>query len=277
MTLLRFTKMQALGNDFVVIDAMNQSVALSPAQVRQLADRRLGIGCDQVLLAERSSRPDTDIRYRVFNADGGEAEHCGNGVRCLARFLHDKALTERRELRVETLNGLTIVHLCDDGPITVNMGAPVLQPERIPFRATALAVEYPLVLEHETLTIGAVSMGNPHAVVQVGDIDTAPVARLGPAIVHHRDFPQRVNAGFMQVLGRDRMRLRVYERGAGETLACGTGACAAVVSGRLRGLLDDRVKVDLAGGELVIYWNGGDAPVWMTGPAVSVYEGEIQL
>ncbi|MDN5848824.1 MAG: diaminopimelate epimerase [Nitrococcus sp.] len=277
MPILRFTKMQALGNDFVVIDAMNQSVTLNPEQVRRLANRRIGIGCDQVLLAERPSRPDTDVRYRVFNADGGEAEHCGNGVRCLARFLREKALSERHELRVETLNGLTIVQLCDDGPITVNMGAPVLEPGRIPFRATAPAVEYPLVLERETVTIGAVSMGNPHAVLQVGDIDTAPVATLGPVIVHHRDFPQCVNAGFMQILGRDRIRLRVYERGAGETLACGTGACAAVVSGRLRGLLDARVKVELAGGELVIYWDGGDAPVWMTGPAVTVYEGEIQL
>lgn len=277
MTTLRFTKMQALGNDFVVIDAINQAVALHPQQIRQLADRRFGIGCDQLLLAERPSRSDTDIRYRVFNADGGEVEHCGNGIRCLARFLYEKKLTERHELRVETCNSLAVVRLCDDGPIAVNMGRPVLEPARIPFRSTAQATEYPLALEHDTITIGAVSMGNPHAVMQVDDVDAAPVASLGPAIAHHRDFPQRVNAGFMQVLGRDRVRLRVYERGVGETLACGTGACAAVVSGRLRGLLDARVKVDLTGGQLMIYWDGGDAPVWMTGPALTVYEGEIRL
>ncbi|HET8701373.1 MAG TPA: diaminopimelate epimerase [Nitrococcus sp.] len=276
--MLRFTKMQALGNDFVVIDAMNQAVELSPAQIQQLADRRFGVGCDQVLLAEWPSRPDIDIRYRIFNADGGEVEHCGNGVRCLARFLYEKKLTTRHELRVETLNGLTtVVHLCDDGPIAVNMGAPILQPQQIPFRAAAQAAEYPLALERETITIGAVSMGNPHAVLQVDNVDTAPVAVLGPEIVHHPDFPQRINAGFMQVLSRDCIRLRVYERGVGETLACGTGACAAVVSGRLRGLLDTRVKVDLIGGQLMIYWDGNDAPVWMTGPALTVYEGEIRL
>lgn len=275
--MLHFTKMQALGNDFVVIDAMNQAVALSPERIRQLADRRFGIGCDQVLLAERPSRSDADIRYRIFNADGGEVEHCGNGVRCLARFLYEKKLIERHELRVETFNGLSIVRLCDDGPIAVNMGPPVLQPQRIPFRAAAQATTYPLALEHETLSIGAVSMGNPHAVLQVDDVDTAAVAMLGPEIMHHPDFPQRVNAGFMQVLSRNRVRLRVYERGVGETLACGTGACAAVVSGRLRGLLDARVKVDLTGGQLIIYWDGGDAPVWMTGPASTVYDGEIRL
>lgn len=275
--MLHFTKMQALGNDFVVIDAMTQAVGLSPERIRQLADRRFGIGCDQVLLAERPSRPDADVRYRIFNSDGGEVEHCGNGVRCLARFLYEKKLIERHELRVETLNGLTIARLCDDGPIAVNMGPPVLQPQRIPFRSTGQAVEYPLALARETLTIGAISMGNPHAVLQVDDVDTAPVATLGPEIVHHPDFPQRVNAGFMQVLGRDRVRLRVYERGVGETLACGTGACAAVVSGRLRGLLDARVKVELLGGQLMIYWGGDDTPVWMTGPALTVYEGEIRL
>ncbi|EAR20816.1 diaminopimelate epimerase [Nitrococcus mobilis] len=277
MTKLRFTKMQALGNDFIVIDAMSQTVALSSDQIRQLSNRRLGIGCDQVLLAERPQRPDTDIRYRVFNADGGEVEHCGNGVRCLARFLHEKALLEQHELRVETRNGLTLVHLCDDGAIAVNMGPPVLEPERIPFRPTKQASEYALALEDKRIMIGAVSMGNPHAVLQVDDIDSAPIDTFGPLIMEHADFPQRVNVGFMQVISRDRIRLRVYERGAGETPACGTGACAAVVSGRLRGLLDARVKVNLPGGELMIYWDGGDTSVWMTGPALTVYEGEIRL
>ncbi len=277
MTKLRFTKMQALGNDFVVIDAMSQTVALNPEQIRHLSDRRLGIGCDQVLLAERPQRPDADIRYRIFNADGGEVEHCGNGVRCLARFLHEKALLELHELRVETLNGLTLVHLCDDGAIAVNMGPPILEPKRIPFRSTEQAREYSLALQREHVTIGAVSMGNPHAVLQVDDIDSAPVDTLGPAIMQHEDFPQHVNVGFMQVVSRDRIHLRVYERGAGETPACGTGACAAVVSGRLRGLLDARVKVDLPGGALMIYWHGSDASVWMTGPALTVYEGEIRL
>lgn len=277
MTKLRFTKMQALGNDFVVIEALSQTVELNPQRIRLLADRRYGIGCDQVLVAERPTRSDTDIRYRVYNADGGEVEHCGNGVRCLARFLHEKGLSTRHELRVEMSHGVAIVRICDDGPIAVNMGAPVLEPERIPIRASAQASAYPLSLGGDTLTVGAVSMGNPHAVLMVDDVDAAPVATLGPAIVHHPDFPQRVNAGFMQVISRDRIRLRVYERGVGETLACGTGACAAVVSGRLRGLLSARVKVDLPGGQLMIYWNGDDAPVWMTGPAATVYEGEITL
>lgn len=277
MTKLRFTKMQALGNDFIVIDAINQAVALSADQIRQLANRRLGIGCDQVLLAERARRADTDVRYRIFNADGGEVEHCGNGVRCLARFLHENALIDQHELRVETPNGLTIVHLCDDGAIAVNMGPPVLDPDRIPFRATRQATEYALALDQASIKIGAVSMGNPHAVMQVDDIDSAPVDTLGPAIMSHPDFPQRVNAGFMQVMSRSRIRLRVYERGVGETMACGTGACAAVVAGRLRNLLDARVKVDLAGGALMIYWDGDAAPVWMTGPALTVYEGEIRL
>jgi len=277
METLRFTKMQGLGNDFVVIDAVSQPVRLNGRQVRHLADRRFGIGCDQVLVAEPATRRDADFRYRIFNGDGSEAEHCGNGVRCLARFISDQRLTDRRELRIETVNGLTVVRLCDDGPVTVDMGPPVLDPDRIPFRADDRAVTYPLWVEGTEYRIAAVSMGNPHAVFFVPDVERAPVATLGPLVERHPDFPNRVNVGFAQVVDNGTLRLRVYERAAGETLACGTGACAAVVAGRLQGLLGAQVNVDLPGGRLVIHWEGSEQPVWMTGPAVAVFSGEIVI
>jgi len=274
---LRFTKMHGIGNDFVVIDAVTQPVALSAEQIRFLADRRFGVGCDQVLLAERAQRPGCDFRYRIFNADGGEVEQCGNGVRCLGRFLLEKGLTDKRRLTVETLAGDTHITLLDDGLVRVDMGVPRLAPVDVPFQAEAQAERYPLEVGGRTLTIGAVSMGNPHAVTVVDDVDTAPVAELGPLIERHPRFPRRVNAGFMQVLDRGHIRLRVYERGAGETLACGTGACAAAVAGQVQGLLDRAVTVDLPGGRLRIEWGGPGEPVYMTGPAVTVFEGEIAL
>ena len=274
---LAFTKMHGLGNDFVVIDAIRQSVDLDTATIRHLADRRFGIGCDQVLLAEPATEASMDFRYRIFNGDGSEVEQCGNGVRCLARFLLDQGLTTRTHLRIQTLGGPTEVSVEPDGRITVNMGPPRLEPEAIPFRAGQRAPSYPLEVADRELTIGAVSMGNPHAVLQVDSVDTAPVDRLGPAIEHHAAFPARVNAGFMEVIDRGHIRLRVFERGAGETLACGTGACAAVVAGHVQGLLDGTVQVDLTGGRLVIDWAGEASPVWMTGPATTVFHGHINL
>ena len=271
---MRFTKMQGLGNDFVVIDGIRQSVSLNATLVRRLADRRLGVGCDQVLLAEPASRPDMDVRYRIFNADGGEVEHCGNGVRCLAVFLRDQGLVGKRELRVETPAGEATVTLLGDGRVSVDMGPPRLEPAEIPFEASSRQTRYALRVDDRELAVAALSMGNPHAVLQVTDVDSAPVAHLGPLIEAHPAFPRRVNAGFMQVLARDHIRLRVYERGAGETLACGTGACAAVVAGRLQGLLDAAVAVDLPGGRLDIRWRGEGAPVWMTGPAETVFHGD---
>ena len=272
---LAFTKMHGLGNDFVVIDAIRQDVALDPATLRRLADRRFGVGCDQVLLAAPATRPGMDFRYRIFNADGSEVEQCGNGVRCLARFLLEQGLTEARTLTIETLGGPTRVEVCDDGEVTVDMGPPRLDPAEIPFRADARAPRYPLLVAGESVEIGAVSMGNPHAVLMVLALDSAPVARLGPAIEHHPAFPARVNAGFMEVCSRTHIRLRVHERGAGETLACGTGACAAVVAGRLQGLLDPAVQVDLPGGTLRIDWPGEGAAVQMTGPACTVFHGRL--
>ncbi|WP_440996724.1 diaminopimelate epimerase [Arhodomonas sp. SL1] len=277
MQALGFAKMQGLGNDFVVIDATDEPVALTGAQVRAIAHRRLGVGCDQVLIAEQPTREDADFRYRVYNADGSEVEHCGNGIRCLARFLHDRGLARPDTLRIETANGLAVVHLRDDGLVAVDMGAPILGPERIPFRAEEQAVTYPLLVDGTELEINAVSLGNPHAVLLVEDVDRAPVTELGPTIERHPDFPNHVNAGFLQVVSRDHARVRVYERGAGETLACGTGACAAMVAGRLRGLLDAHVTVALRGGELVIDWAGEGEPVIMTGPAEHVFDGVIPM
>jgi len=274
---LRFTKMQGLGNDFVVIDAIHQAVALDPERCRRLADRHFGVGCDQILLIEPARLAGTDFHYRIFNADGGEVEQCGNGARCFARFVHDKGLSRKRQIPVGTAAGRILLSLEPDGLVTVDMGVPVLEPVEIPFQAPARALSYPLQLPDETLQISAVSMGNPHAVVQVEAVDSAPVAELGPLIERHPDFPRRVNAGFMQRLDRRHIKLRVYERGTGETLACGTGACAAVVAGRLLGLLDAQVRVDLPGGELVIQWQGEDTPVMMSGPAEAVFEGTIEL
>ncbi|WP_212787106.1 diaminopimelate epimerase [Ferrigenium kumadai] len=273
---LKFTKMHGAGNDFVVIDGVRQKVALSPEQLRFLADRHFGVGCDQILLVEKSQHADADFRYRIFNADGGEVEQCGNGARCFVRFVHDHKLTPKREIVVETKSGLIKPRLEDDGRVTVNMGAPMFAPEYIPFVGQG-AVSEPLEVAGETLEISAVSMGNPHAVQIVADVEHAPVEKLGPLIEHHPRFPNRVNAGFMQVKDRSHIRLRVYERGAGETLSCGTGACAAVVAGIRRGLLDSPVNVVTRGGQLTIAWNGEGEPVLMTGPAISVFEGEISL
>jgi len=274
---LHFTKMHGLGNDFVVIDAIAQSVALDRNQVRFLADRHFGIGCDQLLLVERPSSDEVDFRYRIFNADGGEVEQCGNGARCFARFVRDKGLTTADRIRVETAAGRMVLQVEPDGRVTVDMGVPVFEPEAIPFDAPTPGPMYSLEVAGRTVEFGAVSMGNPHAVIQVADVDVAPVAELGPAIEGHPRFPRRVNVGFMQIIDRSRIRLRVYERGAGETLACGSGACAAVAVGRQQGLLGDKVEADLRGGCLLIRWEGEGHPVRMTGPAESVFEGTIDL
>jgi len=275
--LLKFTKMHGLGNDFVVFDAISQSVNLTAAQFRLVADRHFGIGCDQILLVERATRADADFRYRIFNADGGEVEQCGNGARCFVRFVHDKGLSPKSEIRVETAAGVIVPHLEENGQVTVNMGVPRFEPADIPFLAEQRALVYLLGLEGNIVELSVLSMGNPHAVQLVDDVDSAPVAVEGPQIENHPSFPARVNAGFMQVLDRGHIKLRVYERGAGETLSCGTGACAAAVAGIARGLLDSAVRVTTRGGDLTIRWQGEGSPVWMTGPAVTVFEGEITL
>lgn len=274
---LKFTKMQGVGNDFVVIDAIRQTISLSPQQIRFLADRHFGVGCDQLLLVEKPSIPDVDFRYRIFNADGGEVEQCGNGARCFVRFVHDQRLTAKNEILVETARGIIRPKLENDGQVTVDMGAPHFIPADIPFVATEQALTYDLTVGATEAIIGAVSMGNPHAVQIVDDVDNAPVAEQGPLIEHHARFPQRVNAGFMQIVDAHRIRLRVYERGTGETLACGTGACAAAVTGIQLGKLASPVTVAMRGGELKIRWSGDGNPVLMTGPAVTVFEGEITL
>jgi diaminopimelate epimerase len=282
---LRFTKMQGAGNDFVVIDATREPLALDDKAMRRLGDRRFGVGADQILVVEKGDRPDVDFRYRIFNGvSGAEVEHCGNGARCFVHFVRDRGLTTKRTLRVETVNNLLELRLQDDGRVTVDMNAPVFELSRIPFHAAGARPKrfgsadlWPLNLAGETVQVAVLSMGNPHAVQVVDDIDTAPVERQGPLIEHHASFPRQVNAGFMQVVARDHIRLRVHERGAGETLACGTGACAAVVAGIRMGLLDARVDVDTRGGRLTIEWAGGDSHVLMTGPAQKVFEGEIEL
>jgi len=274
---LAFTKMQGTGNDFVVFDAINQKVALRPAQIRRLADRHFGVGCDQVLLVERPTSPGADFAYRIFNADGGEVEQCGNGARCFAVFVRDRGLTHKTELAVQTLAGTIHPRLEPDGRVTVNMGVPRFEPAAIPFDAKQRANDYDLEVDGERIRVRVVSMGNPHAVQVVPDVERAPVAIQGPLIESHRRFPQRVNAGFLQIVDRTHVRLRVYERGAGETLACGTGACAAVVSGRQHGELDESVEVHLSGGTLGVRWVGEGEPVWMTGEATTVFDGTIEL
>lgn len=274
---LRFTKMQGLGNDFLVIDGVRQSFVPTPAQCRSLADRHFGVGCDQLLLVEAPRQPGTQFHYRIFNGDGSEVEQCGNGARCFARFVRDQGLTDRDLIDVGTAAGPIQLQLDDDGRVRVNMGPPRFAPADIPFEAPAEANAYGLEVDGERLEISVLSMGNPHAVLRVESLDQAPVARLGPRIEAHPRFPRRVNVGFLQVLDAGQVRLRVYERGAGETLACGTGACAAVVAGRRRGWLDAQVRVRLPGGDLSIEWQGGAEPVWMTGPAVSVFVGEIEV
>ena len=285
---LKFTKMHGAGNDFVVIDAINQQIAFTPAQWQRLGDRRFGVGADQILLVEKSALPGCDFRYRIFNSDGGEVEQCGNGSRAFVKFVAEKGLTQQSSITVETKAGIIAPRLEADGSITVDMGAPVLEAARVPFDADGLDgvaqgrdTLWPLLLElggtRETVQISAVSMGNPHAVQVVDDVASAPVELTGPLIEHHPRFPNRVNAGFMQIVDRGHIKLRVFERGVGETLACGTGACAAVVAGIRRGLLDSPVRVDARGGQLAIAWAGEGQPVWLTGPAVTVFEGEIEI
>ena len=271
---IRFTKMHGLGNDFVVLDAIRQDFVPTPAQARFLADRHFGVGCDQILVVERSATPGVDFRYRIFNADGGEVEQCGNGARCFVRFVHEQGLTDKREIRVETKNGLLVLRLEADGQVTVDMGAPRLAAADVPFMGGTGEPVEPLDVDGTTVMVTALSMGNPHAVQLVADVESAPVTTQGPRIEHHLRFPQRVNAGYMEIVDRATIRLRVWERGAGETLACGTGACAAVVAAVRRGLVDSPVRVVTHGGELVVGWNGAGTPVVMTGPAVSVFEGE---
>jgi diaminopimelate epimerase len=285
---LRFTKMQGAGNDFVMLNGITQQIELSGPQLRTLADRRLGIGADQILVVERAQRPDVDFRYRIFNSDGGEVEQCGNGARCFAKFVHDEHLTEKPRIRVETLGGIIAPQLEPSGEVTVDMGPPAFDPASVPFDAHGLEPSavgrdtlWPLTVHGRVVMASVVSMGNPHAVQLVAAVDDAPVTKDGPVIENHARFPNRVNAGFMQVIDRHTIRLRVWERGAGETLACGTGACAAAVVGIRRGLLDTPVRVDTRGGRLTIAWDGLDAdsprPVLMTGPATRVYEGEIEI
>lgn len=268
--------MHGIGNDFVVIDAINQQVELTNRQIRLLADRRYGVGCDQLLLVEKSSNPAVDFKYRIFNADGGEVAQCGNGARCFARFVYDKGLTAKTTIAVETASGVIYPSMKSGGEVTVDMGLPRFSPLDIPFVIDKQSATYMLpVVERQDVEIGAVSMGNPHAVLLVDDINTAEVNTLGAIIERHSQFPERVNVGFMEVVNPSRINLRVFERGAGETLACGTGACAAVVSGIQRGLLAREVKVKLPGGELVIEWSNDNASVWMTGPTTHVFDGEI--
>lgn len=274
---LKFSKMHGLGNDFVVLDGVRQSISLTPEQLCYLADRNFGVGCDQILLVEKPIQPGVDFRYRIFNADGGEVEQCGNGARCFVRFVHEQGLTDQREIRVETRSGIIAPRLEADGTVTVDMGIPRFLPNEIPFLADDDVIIHLLDVADETLETSVVSMGNPHAVQVVDSVDTAPVAEHGPLIERHSRFPQRVNAGFMQIVDRHAIKLRVYERGSGETLACGTGACAAVVTGIRRGLLDSPVRVTTRGGDLSIVWGGAGRPVLMTGPAVTVFTGEIEL
>ncbi|NOY72452.1 MAG: diaminopimelate epimerase [Gammaproteobacteria bacterium] len=275
--ILKFTKMHGLGNDFVVFDGTQQPIRLSPEQYQFIANRHFGIGCDQILLIEKSNNPQADFRYRIFNADGGEVEQCGNGIRCFARYVIDKKLTRKTTIAVTTRSGIVYPRLEGNGEVTVNMGIPEFEPRRIPFLAENKSVDYLLHIGNQHINIGAVSVGNPHAILLVDDLDSAPVAKLGALIEQDKHFPNKVNVGFMQVINSDHIRLRVYERGVGETLACGTGACAAVVVGRQQGLINDKVTVQLPGGNLFIYWPGNGRPVWMTGPASYVYEGSITL
>jgi len=277
--LLRFTKMHGLGNDFVVFDLITQRFSLQPQHIRQLADRHFGVGCDQVLAVEVPGNPEVDFRYRIYNADGNEVEQCGNGARCFAKFVRDKKLTGKSQITVETNTGIITLSVAPSNAVNVDMGPPQLAPAELPFVPELTATDHCYTLEAagQRCEITPVSMGNPHAVMLVDDIDSAPVALLGPAITQHPQFPKQVNAGFMQIVSRNEIRLRVHERGVGETLACGTGACAAVVAGQQRGLLDSPVQVHLTGGELSIDWQGPGTAVIMTGPATTVFEGQVLL
>ncbi|WP_366943016.1 diaminopimelate epimerase [uncultured Cocleimonas sp.] len=283
---INFTKMHGLGNDFVVINGINQAINLTPEQVRFISDRKLGIGCDQLLLVEKSDVEGTDFRYRIFNSDGGEVEQCGNGARCFAHFVQNEGLIDKNEISVITKNGRLILNVEENGNVTVDMGAPILEPAQIPFIANAGNEDkaenlqqraYPIQINQQNIEIGAVSMGNPHAVIVVDDTQAAAVEELGKAIQQSSYFPNSVNVGFMQVLDRQNIKLRVYERGVGETQACGTGACAAVVAGIVMGHLDNDVDVNLLGGNLSISWAGDANPVMMSGPTATVFKGMISL
>ena len=282
---LRFTKMQGAGNDFVVLDGTRARIELAPEQIQKLGDRRFGVGADQILMVERSAAPGIDFGYRIFNGGSGdEVEHCGNGARCFVRYVRDKGLSDKRTLRVRTMNSTLELHLQDDGRVSVDMSAPIFDLARVPFDATGLNPHevggfamWPVDVAGQRIELAVLSMGNPHAVQIVADVDAAPVAAIGPLIEGHARFARHVNAGFMQIVDRSHVRLRVYERGAGETPACGTGACAAVVAGIRLGLLDSRVDVDARGGRLGIEWQGGEQHVLMTGPAETVFDGEIEL
>jgi len=282
---LKFTKMHGAGNDFVVLDGYTQPLNLTETQVRALANRHFGVGADQLLVVEKPTVDGVDFRYRIFNCDGGEVEHCGNGARCFVKFVRDTRLTDKRSVRVQVQNGVITLTMQDNGEVVVDMGAPVFEPAKVPFDASGLDARqeasdtlYPLDVNGATRWISVVSMGNPHAVQVVDDVEAFPVLVDGPVIERHSRFPQRVNAGFMQIVSRSEVKLRVYERGAGETLACGTGACAAVAAGIRRGLLDAPVKVHTHGGMLTITWNGeSSSPLMMAGPAATVFEGEIEL
>ncbi|EPM6343961.1 diaminopimelate epimerase [Vibrio parahaemolyticus] len=270
-----FSKMHGLGNDFMVVDCITQNVFFSQDLIRRLADRHTGVGFDQLLVVEAPYDPETDFHYRIFNADGSEVEQCGNGARCFARFVRLKGLTNKYSISVSTKKGKMILDVEDDGEVTVNMGVPEFEPNKIPFKAKQKEKTYIMRAGDKTLFCGAVSMGNPHVVTVVDDVDTADVDTLGPLLESHERFPERVNAGFMQVVSRDHIRLRVYERGAGETQACGSGACGAVAVGILQGLLDESVKVSLPGGELHISWQGPGKPLFMTGPSTHVFDGQL--
>ena len=283
---LKFAKMQGAGNDFVVLDGVSDAVEMTPQRARKIADRHFGVGCDQVLLVERPRNDGADFCYRIWNADGGEVEQCGNGARCFVRFVHDKGLTEKTEIRVETLSGVIAPRLEADGQVSVDMGTPRFEPKAVPFETKGLKPvqsgrRWPLEVNGRVVPVAVLSIGNPHAVQTVPDVEAAPVASEGPLIERHPRFPRRTNAGYMQVVDRESVRLRVWERGAGETLACGTGACAAVVTGIREGLLDETVRVATRGGQLTIRWAGGEnnpnRSIWMTGPAVTVFEGEIEI
>jgi diaminopimelate epimerase len=274
---LTFTKMQGTGNDFVVIDGYTKPVELTTAQIRHIANRNFGVGCDQLLMVENTNTPHVDFRYRIFNADGGEVQQCGNGARCFVRFVIDKGLTHKKTIAVETASGVIKLTAEENGEVTVNMGPPNFNPQALPFLADKQQLQYLLPLNNATLQISAVSMGNPHAVIVVDDVNTTPVSELGPQVESHTQFPQRVNVGFMQVVNPHEIHLRVFERGCGETLACGTGACAAVVSGIQLNLLQSPVLVNTRGGQLHIAWEGASSAVMMTGPATIVFEGEIEL
>ena len=274
---INFTKMQGLGNDFVVIDAIQQQISLSPQQIRFIADRHFGVGCDQLLLVEKSIDSNADFRYRIFNADGGEVAQCGNGARCFARFVRDKKLSDKDEILVDTDAGQLLLRFDSDSLITVNMGVPRHTPAQIPVQAEEESKFYTVVVDETEKAFGAVSMGNPHAVIQVHDIKTAPVNELGATLENHPFFPERANIGFMQIVDRQHILLRVFERGAGETLACGSGACAAVIIGIEQNLLDKDVTVELSGGDLKVNWQGRGQPVFMTGPAVAVFDGMITI